>query len=92
MLEDGLFEYKEISVEELIKSQTGNLSTKKERQNSRFKLYKKLGYTLPSFDGGYNKEKLNLKLKLKVFASKKIMYIFEKMKVYLKIARLIKRI
>ena len=92
MLEDGLFEYKEISVEELIKSQTGNLSTKKERQNSRFKLYKKLGYTLPSFDGGYNKEKLNLKLELKVFASQKIMYIFEKMKVYLKIARLIKRI
>lgn len=92
MLEDGLFEYKEISVEELIKSQTGNLSTKKERQNSRFKLYKKLGFTLPSFDGGYNKEKLNLKLELKVFASQKIMYIFEKMKVYLKIARLIKRI
>ena len=29
MLEDGLFEYKEISVEELIKSQTGNLSQKK---------------------------------------------------------------
>ena len=92
MLEDGLFKYEEISVDELVKSQRGNLTTKKERQNSRFQLYKKLGYKMPTFDGGYNKEKLNVKLELKVFISQRVMYLFEKMKVYLTIARLIKRI
>lgn len=92
MLKDGLFEYEKISVDELVKSQRGNLTTKKERQNSRFKLYKLLGYKLPSFDGGYNREKLNMRLELKVFVSQRIMYLFEKMKIYLTIARLIKRV
>lgn len=92
MLEEGLFKHEEITVDELVKSQRGNLITKKERQHSRFQLYKLVGYKLPSFDGGYNKEKLNMKLELKVFMSQRVMYLFEKMKIYLLLARLIKRI
>jgi coenzyme F420 hydrogenase subunit beta len=92
MLEDGLFKYEEISVDELVKSQRGNLTTKKERQNSRYQLYKRLGYKIPSFDGGYNKKNLNIKLELKVFISQRVMYLFEKIRLYLTIAKLIKRV
>lgn len=92
MLEGDLFEYKKISIEELKKSQKGNLTTKKERQNSRYEFYKKLGYKLPEFNGGYNKNKINFSLELKVFVSQRIMYFFETIKIYQKIAKLINRI
>ncbi len=91
MFKDGLFEYQSIKEEELIKSQRGNLTTKKERQNSRFKLYNRLGYKLPVFDGGYNKFKNNLMLEIKVFITQIIMYKLEKMKLYLLIAKIINR-
>ena len=92
MLNEKLFEYNEISLDELIKSQDGNLTTKKERQKSRFTLYKFLGYRLPSFDGGFNNKKLNLALELFVYTSQKVFYGLEKIKLYLKIAKLIKRV
>ncbi|CAM4054880.1 Coenzyme F420 hydrogenase/dehydrogenase, beta subunit C-terminal domain [Gillisia hiemivivida] len=92
MFDDNLFHHSEISKEELIESQSGNINTKKERQNSRNKLYEFLGVRIPAFDGGYSKKDTNLKLELKVATSHNIFLFLEKIKLYTPIARLIKRI
>jgi coenzyme F420 hydrogenase subunit beta len=81
-----------ITKKELIDSQKGNIITKKERQFSRYKLYSILGIRIPFFDGGYNYEKTNLKLELKVLLSHYFMYILEKFGLYLPIAKLLKRV
>ena len=75
-----------------MKSQSGNLKTKKERQSSRFKLYHMFGKKTPFFDGGYNKKNVNILLELKVYLIQKILYLFEKIKLYTMIAKLLGRI
>jgi len=81
-----------ISVEELVISQKGNLTTKKERQNSRLKLYQLMNMYVPHFDGGFNKHATNLKLELKVLVSHKLFYLLERTRLYLPLAKILKRV
>eukprot|EP00825_Cyclidium_porcatum_P034389 TRINITY_DN36188_c0_g1_i1.p1 TRINITY_DN36188_c0_g1~~TRINITY_DN36188_c0_g1_i1.p1 ORF type:complete len:341 (+),score=23.61 TRINITY_DN36188_c0_g1_i1:269-1291(+) len=85
-------QFQDISLTELIESQKGNLTTKKERQNSRFILYKMLGKSIPSFDGGFNKEESNLLFELKVYINQKVMHLLEIIGLYLIIAKITKRV
>lgn len=84
--------FQDISYDDLISSQKGNLITKKERQHSRIKLYKLMKMQTPIFDGGYNNSNLNLKLELKVLFSQKMMYFLERTGLYLTVAKIIKRV
>lgn len=88
----GLADFENITVDELVKSQQGNLTTKKERQQSRYKLCRLMGASIPKFDGGYNKEKTSLLLEAKVFASHYFMYMLEKAKLYQIFAKFINRV
>jgi len=69
-----------ISQEDVIKSQIGNISTKKHRQFGRMKLYKLLGYNLPEIVEGFTKEeKKSLLFEFNVFISHRIKFLFEKL-------------
>jgi len=81
-----------LTKEELIKSQKGNLNTKKERQYSRYKFYNLIKKRIPHFDGGYNTDKSNIKNEIKVYIVQKILYFLEKVGLYLKIAKIINRV
>ena len=80
-----------VSMEDIKKSQAGNLISKKVRQESRMKLYSLLGYVLPQFDGGYYKNKKGFLLELKVHVSHSTFSFLEKIGLYKKVASLIKR-
>lgn len=84
--------FEPISVEELVLSQNGNLTTKKERQNSRLKLYKLIKMNVPHFDGGFNSQLENLKLELKVLISHKLFFLLERTRLYLPLAKILKRV
>ena len=68
-----------ISLEEIKSSQHENLNSKKVRQKSRFYLYKKLGFTLPTFDGGFYDYKIRVWTEIKVFTKHKIKSLLEKL-------------
>jgi len=80
-----------ISVKEIKKSQEGNLISKKVRQESRMKLYKLLGYSVPIFDGGYYKDRKGILFELKVYFSHSVFAFLEQLGLYKKFAILIKR-
>ena len=92
MLKSGKAEDLPISADDLLLSQKGNIYTKKERQYSRYKLYKFFGYKLPLYDGGFNKQRLNLFLEVKVIVTQFFMYMLEKIGLYLFVAKKINRI
>lgn len=92
MIDKRLINITSIGIEELAMSQKGNLITKKERQNSRYHLYKLIGMRVPQFDGGYNTSKLNMKLEIKVFLNHKLMYLLEKLGLYLPASKFFKRV
>ena len=64
---------KNISIDDIILSQKANISSKKIRQKARMKLYKRLKYNLPHFDGGYVDNLSSLGVEISVFI-KHIMY------------------
>jgi coenzyme F420 hydrogenase subunit beta len=73
----------EVSKEDVIKSQTGNLNSKKYRQASRMKLYRLLHLPIPAITEGYSKEEnYSLGFELNVFISHRIKWIFEKLNMY----------
>ena len=82
MKESGLITTMSISSEEIKRSQHENLTSKKIRQKSRFLLYRALGFRIPSFDGGYYENKLNLWTEIKVFSKHRIRYILELLNLY----------
>lgn len=71
-----------ISPEEIKKSQHENLTSKKIRQKSRFFLYRKLGFNIPDFDGGYQDNSIDLWTELKVFSKHKIRSLLEKLHLF----------
>jgi coenzyme F420 hydrogenase subunit beta len=76
----GIINQQNISEQEVIKSQLGNITTKKYRQFVRMKLYRKLGYTMPVIEEGLNTNSIHsVSFELNVFLSHKIKFIFEKM-------------
>ena len=77
MKQQKLLIQEDVSIEDIKKSQEGNLISKKVRQGSRMKLYQMLGYVLPTFDGGYNKETKGFFLELKVHISHSMFYLLE---------------
>lgn len=81
----------DISVEEIKKSQEGNLVSKKIRQEARRNLYNLLGYKLPYYDGGYYSNNSGLLFELKVHISHTIFSLLEKIGLYKYFAKLIKR-
>ncbi|RZF58946.1 Coenzyme F420 hydrogenase/dehydrogenase, beta subunit C-terminal domain [Sphingobacterium corticibacterium] len=72
-----------ISEENVIKSQKGNISTKKYRQRGRMKLYNILGIKTPFLKEGFHiNNKINLKLELNVLFGHKVKFIAEKLGVF----------
>jgi len=81
----------QVTVKDIKKSQSGNLTSKKNRQEGRVKLYKLLGYKVPHFDGGYHKNNKSLMLELKVHISHAIFSMLEKAGCYKVFSKLIGR-
>lgn len=82
MREDKELVTEDISVQDIKKSQVGNLVSKKVRQESRMKLYRFLGYLLPIYDGGYYKGKKCFTLEMKVHISYSVFNLLEKLGLY----------
>jgi coenzyme F420 hydrogenase subunit beta len=91
MIDLNLISVKEVSTDEIKYSQHQNLKSKKIRQKSRLIFYKLLGYTLPSFDGGYFDNKINLGLELKIYSKRKIKELLECLHIFNVIHRLLKK-
>jgi coenzyme F420 hydrogenase subunit beta len=66
-----------ISPEDVFKSQSLNITSKKYRQFSKYKLYHILGYKLPLFDGGFNQIPTSIKTEVIIFLNHKIKYYIE---------------
>lgn len=79
-----------MSKQEIKDSQRFNLKSKKNRQLSRLKLYKILGYSVPSFDGGYYKKRTSMKVELEVYIKHQIKSFSEKIGIYYFIYKKIK--
>lgn len=71
-----------VSLEEIKESQHENLTSKKTRQKSRFFLYRKLGFNIPAFDGGYQDNSIDMWTELKVFSKHKIRSLLEKLHLF----------
>lgn len=82
MQDSSYLELEEVTAEEIVRSQFGNLDSKKTRQRARMSIYRFLGYHLPIFDGGYGTEMTSRKLEIKVFLSHKIELLAEKLGLY----------
>ena len=92
MIKDNEISYEEITINEIVKSQKGNLTSKKERFLSRNKFFRFLGKRLPNFDGGWNPvSSYSIFFEAKVYLSQLLMYFLEKVHFYwiVKIARII---
>lgn len=88
---DKRIEMHTISTNDIKISQRGNLRTKKDRQSSRRRLFKMLGYELPVYDGGFPSEHSGLLFEARVFLTQIGFYALEKMGIYPSIAKLLKR-
>lgn len=91
MLEKEVVEECSITVVEIKRSQAGNLNTKKKRQAARLKLYKLLGYRLPSIKEGYVPIAKGTLFELRVHLSHTFFYFLEKISLYKNFAKLINR-
>lgn len=91
MAEKNLITTAEMTIDEVKLSQRFNLKSKKTRQASRMKLYRMLGYKIPSFDGGYHKNETSIKVELNVFAKHKFKLALEHLGIYLFFYRNLKK-
>lgn len=92
MFSKGKIELKEISIDELMKSQEGNILSKKYRQMSRRRLYKIFGVKMPKFGGGYIKSNTGLLFEFRVYLSTMLFSLLERFKLYFIVNKLIGRI
>lgn len=81
-----------ISLDEIKQSQHKNLLSKKVRQKSRMHLYQKLGYKIPSFDGGYFDNKIAIFTEARVFLKHKVKQLLEYLRLYHCIYKIVKKI
>lgn len=94
MLEKGLIEKKDITLDEIKYSQQSNLSSKKKRQAARRRLYQLIGSKLPIYDGGFPLATTSIWLEGKVLASHFVLRSLETLRLYvpfIKCARWIRR-
>jgi len=83
MIQSNEISFKKLSLDELIISQKGNLTTKKERYLSRNKFLQLLNKPLPSFDGGWNHvQSKSILFEAKVYISQLIIYQLERLKLH----------
>lgn len=87
----GSIELLDVSEEDIKLSQKGNLTSKKNRQASRIKLYRLLGIKTPEFDGGYYHGNEGLMFEIKVHVSHTFFYFLEKVGLYKLFSQLIGR-
>jgi coenzyme F420 hydrogenase subunit beta len=80
-----------ITLEEVKSSQHQNLTSKKVRQKSRYFLYNILGFTLPSFDGGYYDNKIKAWTEIKVFAKHGFKNLLEKLHLFYSVYKYVKK-
>lgn len=78
----------DVGIDEIRRSQAGNLASKKHRQSARRRLFGWLGQPLPDFDGGYPRSSGGLAFELKVLVSQGLLSIVERMGLYPTLARL----
>ncbi len=71
-----------ISFDDVCLSQRSNITSKKYRQYTRMRFYKRLGYILPKYDGGYKKEKISIKTEILVFSKHRINELLERIGLY----------
>lgn len=80
MLSQGLLSKKSVTLEQLVASQRGNLTSKKERYLSRRKLFKLLRKPLPEYDGGWNEQcRYSMAFEAKVYCSEIFKYVMYKL-------------
>jgi coenzyme F420 hydrogenase subunit beta len=91
MQREKLITKKDLTYQEIIESQKGNIISKKYRQNSRIKLFSLLKSKTPKFDGGFHNNSENIFLELKVLVSQSFMNFLEKNHMYKIFAKLMKR-
>ena len=75
--------YEPITIDEVVLSQKGNLTSKKERFISRNNFLKIIDRKIPKFDGGWNPNpSTSLLFEAKVYFSQLIIYYLEKTNLY----------
>lgn len=79
-----------ISPDEIKLSQHENLRSKKIRQKSRYFLYRQLGFQLPSFDGGYFDNEVDLWTEGKVFAKHTTKELLERLHLFYLLYKVVK--
>lgn len=92
MRQADLLRTENISDEEIKLSQRTNLLSKKERQFTRYQLYRTMGRRVPCFDGGFRQAKSSLKTELKVFLLHVGRRLLEHCKLYYSAIRIIRRL
>lgn len=92
LIKDGIITSEQISSNEIKLSQHQNLSSKKVRQKSRFYLYQKLGYKIPSFDGGYFDNEIDIWTEVKVFFKHRLKQLLEKLNLFYFIYKVYKKL
>ena len=78
----NLITVRQITPEEIKKSQNENLTSKKTRQRSRFHLYRMFGFRIPIFDGGYHNNRIDILTEIKIFTKHRVRSILEKLHVF----------
>jgi len=91
MRKQNLISCEVISLDELKKSQSGNLTSKKARQSARRKFCRLLRLPLPDYDGGYREKSSQIMLEMKVFMSHSIFDLSEKLGCYPLLAKILGR-
>jgi coenzyme F420 hydrogenase subunit beta len=90
MIRRQLITIGQISQNEIRFSQRENLHSKKVRQNSRYYLYRMLGFQLPFFDGGYADTEIRLWTELKIFCKHRAKQLLERLHLFPIIYKLLK--
>jgi len=80
-----------VELNELIKSQIGNIATKKYRQRARFLLAEILRIKVPTFNDSRFQKLTSVLFEFKVSISHSAFYYLEKLRIYPLVAKLIKR-
>ena len=84
-------EHEDITEAEIIRSQHGNISTKKYRQQYRKRLYNLIGVDVPNFGNKTGFKNGSLLFELKVMASQFFLMILEKLGLYVRFAKFFNR-
>ena len=84
MKKDGVIATASVTSDEVELSQRINLASKKKRQLNRMKLYNRLGYSIPNYNGqGYSMKKSPMKTEIIVYMKHRLTLLAEKAGLYM---------